>query len=875
MGHNFGAIYVRQKSRLTVKRVRRWIEKFWQEWGVEIDPQGCFDIEPMCLENGGDRLAYAVAPMTDSWIAIADSERYTASEQLAQHLSDKLNAEVLCFQISAAANEADYTMYQSGARASGSDDVDEPGYSVTLDYLDELKLPHFGVYFDQLDQAAVDAGSFDVVGFSGASASVYFRGEPESDSDDPGEDSGESEHDRNRRDIICREGWAVWQELTSADADNPEIGSAFSDALYPRTKDTIVYWSVDPAELVQNLIEHGEPERAVSVCDYLLALPWPTNQWQRRKFDGLTAAGKLDEARELLAPVMVGNLDGKYGFDTLRPYYLAVEPSGDTARMLAANKIDLYDSYSPNQPRTAALSALILGVLGEFDATQWATRELQTFVAFFKDKAGEPAALSGVAGQCVDELSRRQRIVEEVTSAVESGSDVLVLIDQLPRLRDYAVCRPLSQLAASTSNAATALALLRYTMDAVEDRLYFSLYLELLCRGGHMDDARAAIPHALHYARFDSSIYHWAAVAMAETDRDAAMDLVRAAKEFACPTFRDMERDTQLAPLAERPEFNALFAELATHKIWAYDDDRANPGNMVRESYELSLFFDRPIVEAAVELRAVFDSYLRMIGDDALAWGMVGANSSRYKNLKPIDGKLIKRCMNHLDPSKKSSQKDHIFFEMFGAKQDTPAFYCSLSGFNDENTTLSQLRMRVPVDFVEQMSVASFREWAVSMAGQVPLCYGYTSRVLSPSSFYASSPRVCQRMSAYARWYMGLDVCHGFRHHLADRVPGAKWITFIDHGKVERLGGKAALLAHAGHGLEVESVETGIALIAGARPDRGDDKTFANIGPMRTLHELLQPIAQMDWSYNGQLDAYPGGPAAWERRYLPGDAQGC
>src|SRR5436190_5234118 len=170
MGHNFGSIYVRVKRGLTQDAVAAAVETYWLARGAKRRTKAILKVEPMTVEDGGNKLSLAVSPPKTGWIAIVDSERYTASTPLAEHLSTVLDAEVLVFEISDVSNMASYQRFERGQELpKPKDDYDEDasGYSATQDYLDTLALPWFGLYFDGTTQKQWDAEKFRVFGFTG------------------------------------------------------------------------------------------------------------------------------------------------------------------------------------------------------------------------------------------------------------------------------------------------------------------------------------------------------------------------------------------------------------------------------------------------------------------------------------------------------------------------------------------------------------------------------------------------------------------------------------------------------------------------------------------------------------------------------------
>ncbi|MCW5806723.1 MAG: DUF3396 domain-containing protein [Deltaproteobacteria bacterium] len=382
---------------------------------------------------------------------------------------------------------------------------------------------------------------------------------------------------------------------------------------------------------------------------------------------------------------------------------------------------------------------------------------------------------------------------------------------------------------------------------------------------------RHCLALAQRRARRESAVYHpAAAVALATGQRDLALELCRLARRTYCPTFLELERDPALAALHGDPQFRALFDDLAAEAPLARGDDDGRV--YVREHVVVAFFvpgrLGRHAARLAPKLLRVLDAYLAYLPAGALAHGLVGVHATRGDDTRPFDDKLLARVRQQLAPARLASNADtHV--ELFGPGDDNAPYHLELSGDDDDDANV--IAMRFPPEFVEDKGLAAFRAWVETVSTYVPYTYGFATRALTPESYYSSDATMHARLTALARWHAGLDAVElvELRVRLADRVPGAKWLTFLDHKKLRRLGGVDALARGLEpHGVRVAALANGAVVQAGDAPDRGRGAAFANREQLRRVHAALSPVISLAWNLNGALEGYPGGVDGWLRRYL-------
>jgi hypothetical protein len=114
LGFNVGGIYVKVEGDRGQDAVHAAIRDYWLARGAKESKRDPLDFEPLGLAKTG-KLGFIVAPAEssdgDDWVAVYDSERYTADAELAAHLAGRLSAEVWLYEITDAADEARAKLY--------------------------------------------------------------------------------------------------------------------------------------------------------------------------------------------------------------------------------------------------------------------------------------------------------------------------------------------------------------------------------------------------------------------------------------------------------------------------------------------------------------------------------------------------------------------------------------------------------------------------------------------------------------------------------------------------------------------------------------------------------------------------------------------
>ena len=149
MSLNVGGLYVGVKEGVGEAEVAEAIDTYWRRIGAlplgpERDP---LEVPPLSLGKSAE-LAFAVCPRGrdergSDWIAVYDSERYTADPALACHLAFALGVPVVFYEISGSSGDRAYVKaYGEGAPALPQrDDVQiwVEGFPFALLYFNQLK----------------------------------------------------------------------------------------------------------------------------------------------------------------------------------------------------------------------------------------------------------------------------------------------------------------------------------------------------------------------------------------------------------------------------------------------------------------------------------------------------------------------------------------------------------------------------------------------------------------------------------------------------------------------------------------------------------------------------------------------------------------
>jgi tetratricopeptide (TPR) repeat protein len=163
MGFNVGGIYVHATKAIGQQEVANIIAAHWSKLGARSLTSNLLEQAPLELENTG-ALSFAIlSPKTDangdSWIAVADSERYRADAELAAALAKSLKTDVWLYEVGDSTDSA-------RAKRFGKTTKVLRKMSEVETFVEQLPYPYF--YFDDLaKQSAAKRKGIVVLGFEG------------------------------------------------------------------------------------------------------------------------------------------------------------------------------------------------------------------------------------------------------------------------------------------------------------------------------------------------------------------------------------------------------------------------------------------------------------------------------------------------------------------------------------------------------------------------------------------------------------------------------------------------------------------------------------------------------------------------------------
>jgi len=175
MSLNVGALWVRTADR---DRVVALIRQYWTERGAQPITTDPLQVEPLSVDKTG-QLAFAVAPPATSagtigaveagagdpvWVAVYDSQRYTADSELAAHLATVMGTPVVVADFSGSVDIATIAVFGEGGPEVPKSGKEKHWDAVENFVLQELPFPF--VYFNQLQEVEPEElAGWEIFGF--------------------------------------------------------------------------------------------------------------------------------------------------------------------------------------------------------------------------------------------------------------------------------------------------------------------------------------------------------------------------------------------------------------------------------------------------------------------------------------------------------------------------------------------------------------------------------------------------------------------------------------------------------------------------------------------------------------------------------------
>jgi hypothetical protein len=322
VSHNVGGIWVGARPRgkkPTQVGVARAIATYWTQLGAVQRDDGALRIEPLSMAKGDRRLGYAVLPESSGWIAILDSERYTADFGLARHLAEALDVEALWFVLYGATDSGVARWFGSRREAPAD------GYESVEEYVAGLGMTAPFPYFDALERELLPSvfAKTHTLAFRNVPATKYDHG-PEPKDHQEEEDEDEDEPSSNERVVPPVKGKRASRASATKNTEPPSVvldtaRRAPFEPIVLREKKTLI--GQDTLRVFFSCrVPVKKMVRAVEAAmdAYLELVPQDALRWALHGASSTTvrkwSASSLSRARSLLDPKSAAKKEDVYFF---------------------------------------------------------------------------------------------------------------------------------------------------------------------------------------------------------------------------------------------------------------------------------------------------------------------------------------------------------------------------------------------------------------------------------------------------------------------------------------------------------------------------------------------------------------------------------
>jgi hypothetical protein len=302
-------------------------------------------------------------------------------------------------------------------------------------------------------------------------------------------------------------------------------------------------------------------------------------------------------------------------------------------------------------------------------------------------------------------------------------------------------------------------------------------------------------------------------------------------------------------------------------KVWKIDKETGLL--KLRSGVVVAFFLPAPIDSVVTQIRSALEDYLKRLPPDVLRWSSVGAGSEEWR---AVNKNTFRRCFDQLD-AEAARKRSLTYFELRDGEQagDAPGYGVLVLGNRvdpDFPNERGVVQFHYPSDVLEPDLLESFVADMVSMAETLPFISGYASPAL-----FCASPEAWREARATVKRYPGYDLQDNSNgcSEIADRVRGARWLTFLGPELVKELGGPVKVRRSLPEPITVTPVGHGLMVRTSIAPDLFDVSRNPDISSMKALAELLEPVTLFDegaiycTEFAGQDDDLL---RHWERRFL-------
>jgi hypothetical protein len=286
-----------------------------------------------------------------------------------------------------------------------------------------------------------------------------------------------------------------------------------------------------------------------------------------------------------------------------------------------------------------------------------------------------------------------------------------------------------------------------------------------------------------------------------------------------------------------------------------------------RSGLLLALFFDEEFSKVAPAIEQCLDEWMAFIPDGVLAWSLAGASADEFK---PLSARRLTTCRSQLD-SQKATRRSLSYFELVGPQMWAPDYSFIAKGRKDVrpgSKKLNLVQISFPEAVLEEPGRPEFVRHLLSLAEKIPFQSGYAAPALIPGADSDLS-KARAVLAPLGLRHHGYDLARNDASSidLGGKCRGARWITFLGEPLIGELGGIETLRAKLGEGPEIETVGSGIAIIASEDPEVGDVNRNDRVESLRKVAAAIEPVTLFGDNLLNNAFEDVDDRERWERRF--------
>lgn len=274
-----------------------------------------------------------------------------------------------------------------------------------------------------------------------------------------------------------------------------------------------------------------------------------------------------------------------------------------------------------------------------------------------------------------------------------------------------------------------------------------------------------------------------------------------------------------------------------------------------RPSMTLNFFFAQGTDVAGPHIARAIEAYMNLLPPGTL-------RCFKKANGEPgmLDAKVISRDLKKL----KSGKADLVEMRYYSGTPGSLGEYGLVVDSNNPEPDFSSdanlLRLEFPPGVGESEGLEKFVSFASALAAELPFQTAHAGYALVyldslEGEAYHALPSILAR-------YLGIDPAHiPSRLDMRDRVPDPRWLMFLNHETVARLGGPQVF---ASSGAVQQALPNGLQLRGAKCPPLGDvNRGAKDIGVLPELARIMHGLRyEVPWLFSDDFD-----PSAWLARY--------